>query len=64
MIEDGKYSGYGYIGIDLQFNQPHEIKEYIKKAKYYPDADDLLRGWMKQGKKFKKIVFNQDLDAV
>jgi DNA polymerase-3 subunit epsilon len=60
MIEDGKYSGYGYIGTDLQFNEPHEIKEYIKKAKYYPDADDLLRGWIKQGKKFKKIVFNQD----
>lgn len=56
LIENGKYSGYGYIDSDLQFNEPNELKEYITKTKYYPDADDLLRSWFKLGKKYKKII--------
>ena len=39
-----------------QINSPEEFKSLIKRAEYYPDADDLLRGWLKQDKKVKTII--------
>jgi len=50
LIENGHYSGFGYFDSTVQINSPEEFKTIIKKAHYYPDADILVRGWMKGNK--------------
>jgi DNA polymerase-3 subunit epsilon len=57
LVENRRYVGYGYIDATCQVNEPSEFKSYITEAKYYPDSDVLLRGWLKLGKKVKKVVF-------
>jgi len=57
LVEKRRYAGYGYIDAASQVNEPSDFKSYITKANYYPDADVLLRGWLKQGRKVKKIIF-------
>ncbi|NVO01926.1 MAG: GIY-YIG nuclease family protein [Bacteroidetes bacterium] len=57
LVENGKYAGYGFIESTSQVSDVSELKSYIKQANYYPDADVLLRNWLKQGKKIKKIAF-------
>ena len=56
LVENGRYVGYGYMEGGTQINSPEEFKSLIKRAEYYPDADDLLRGWLKQDKKVKTII--------
>jgi DNA polymerase-3 subunit epsilon len=56
LVENRRYVGYGYIDSTCQVNEPAEFKSYITETKYYPDSDVLLRGWLKQGKKVKKVV--------
>jgi DNA polymerase-3 subunit epsilon len=50
LIENRHYAGYGYFDSTAQISSPEEFKGIIKKATYYPDADDLVRGWMKVNK--------------
>lgn len=50
LIENGHYAGFGYFDSTVQINSPEEFKTIIKKAHYYPDADILVRGWMKANK--------------
>jgi DNA polymerase-3 subunit epsilon len=57
LVENSRYVGYGYIDATCQVNEPSEFKSYITQEKYYPDSDVLLRGWLKQGKKVKKVVW-------
>lgn len=58
LIENGHYAGYGYISEGESFSDLDEVKSYIKLVNYYPDADDLLRAWLKKNK-VKKIVFSK-----
>lgn len=55
LIEKGHFAGYGYFDSTEQINNPDEFKTLVKRCTYYPDADDIVRGWMKQNK-FKKIL--------
>lgn len=55
LIEKGQYAGYGYVDINEQLNTPEELKSIVKKGIVYPDASDLVRGWMKQNPNVKKI---------
>ncbi len=55
LIEKGHYAGYGYIDTTEQISSPEEFKTLVKRTNYYPDADDLVKGWMK-GNKSKVIV--------
>lgn len=57
LIENRRYAGYGFIDSSCVVNEPNDFKSYITKANYYPDADVLLRGWLKQEKKVKKVVW-------
>ncbi len=57
IVENRKYSGYGYIDSSCVVSEPDDFKNYITKATYYPDADVLLRGWMKKVPGVKKIVW-------
>jgi DNA polymerase-3 subunit epsilon len=58
LIENGHYAGYGYMGMDDNFSDMDELKGFIKQVNYYPDADDLLRAWLKKNK-VKKIIFSK-----
>ena len=58
LIENGHYAGYGYISQYDQINSAEELKSNIKRAAYYPDADDLIKGYLKQNNRVKKIVFS------
>jgi DNA polymerase-3 subunit epsilon len=57
LVENRRYTGYGFIDASCSVNDPGDFKSYINRANYYPDADVLLRGWLKRGKKVKKIVW-------
>ena len=56
LIENGHYAGYGYIDKADSFSSIEECKGHIKKSIFYPDADDLIRGFLKNNR-LKKIVF-------
>lgn len=58
LIENGHYAGYGYLTESDSFSSIEELKGYIKAVNYYPDADDLIRGWLKKNN-VKKIVFDR-----
>ncbi len=57
LVENRRYVGYGFIDSSCAVNEPSEFKSYITQGTYYPDADVLLRGWLKLGKKVKKVVW-------
>jgi DNA polymerase-3 subunit epsilon len=57
LIEKGHYTGYGYLDNSEQLSSYEELITIIKRTQYYPDADDLVRGWLKQNPKTKRIVF-------
>lgn len=57
LIENGHYAGYGYISLGDSFSNLDEVKGFVKQVNYYPDADDLLRAWIKKNK-VKKIVLS------
>ncbi len=54
LIENSRYAGYGYIDQYEQISSPEELKGYVKRAEYYPDSDNLVKQFLKQGK--RKIV--------
>jgi DNA polymerase III subunit epsilon len=54
LIENSRYAGYGYIDQFEQVNSPDELKGYVKRASYYPDADNLVKQYLRQGK--RKVV--------
>ncbi|HEY1039990.1 MAG TPA: exonuclease domain-containing protein [Bacteroidia bacterium] len=58
LIEDRKYAGYGYIDQYSQANSPEEIRDLVKRNHYYPDTNDLIRGWCKKNK-FRKVRFEK-----
>jgi DNA polymerase-3 subunit epsilon len=53
LIEDNKYKGYGYIDQTHQISSPDECRDVIKPINYYPDADSLVKGWMKTNRYHK-----------
>jgi DNA polymerase-3 subunit epsilon len=59
LIEDRKYAGHGYIDQTIQANSLDEIKDIVKRKNYYPDMNDLVRGWLKN-KNAKKIILEKN----
>lgn len=57
LIENGHFAGFGYFDEYAQLNSKEDFKNIIKQANYYPDADDLVKSWLKQNSKGKRIVF-------
>jgi DNA polymerase-3 subunit epsilon len=55
LIENSKYVGYGFLDSSTQISDVEELKAQINVATYYPDADDLLRGWLKANKDTKRM---------
>ncbi|HET6227353.1 MAG TPA: exonuclease domain-containing protein [Bacteroidia bacterium] len=60
LIENGCYTGYGYVGEYEQVNSIEDFKNLIQKSTYYPDADDLIKSWMKRNK-YKLIPLNKSV---
>jgi DNA polymerase-3 subunit epsilon len=50
LIENSHYVGFGHYDHFEQISSPEELKSYIKQRNYYPDADDLIRSYIKSGK--------------
>jgi DNA polymerase-3 subunit epsilon len=55
VVENRKYLGYGYFDASCVINEPGDFKNCISRANYYPDADILLRGWLKRAGKVRKV---------
>lgn len=47
LIEEGKYSGYGYFDHTMEVSSHHELKDLVNKTTYYPDSNDLVRSFVK-----------------
>lgn len=58
LVENGHYYGFGYIQKSDQFSSLEECKEYVKKSIFYPDANDLIRGYLKNNR-LKTLVFKE-----
>ena len=56
LVENRHYVGYGYIDRTDTFSSLEECRAIVNKATFYPDADDLIRGFLKTNK-LKTIVF-------
>lgn len=56
LIEKGTYAGYGYFDSSEQISSPEEFKGFIKRSDYYPDANDLVKSFIKKDPKVKRIV--------
>lgn len=46
-IENGHYKGYGYADVTEGIEDPESLKAMIRYTRYYPDADVILRQWLK-----------------
>ncbi len=57
LVEGGHYTGFGYYDRSEPIHSPEELRSIVKRALYYPDADDLIRGWMKGPKSYKYLRF-------
>ena len=63
LIENGHYVGYGYIDSFQTISSLDECKDLVTKSLYYPDADDLIRGFLKNNR-LKKVMFKPILPTV
>lgn len=59
LIENGHYVGHGFIDRADTFSSLDECRGHINKSIFYPDADDLIRGFLKNNR-LKTIVFKQE----
>jgi DNA polymerase III subunit epsilon len=50
LIEDGRYYGYGYISKEEHVASKDDLKSFVKPVQYYPDANDIIRGWLSSNK--------------
>jgi DNA polymerase III subunit epsilon len=55
LIENGRYAGYGYVDKGDPVNSPAELKNFVKRTPYYPDADQLVRSYLKKDNSFRMI---------
>jgi len=62
LIENGHYEGYGYFDKHEQATTAEELKGFVGHRQYYPDADDLVRHFVKQ-EKGRLIVLRKKPDT-
>jgi hypothetical protein len=49
-VEDGRYKGYGYSDSSTQVSTVEDLRGGISSATYYPDADALIRSYLKKAR--------------
>jgi DNA polymerase-3 subunit epsilon len=60
LVESGHYVGFGFGDRSENIQSTEELKGMIKRSIYYPDTDDLVRGWMKSKTSYKYIPFRKN----
>ncbi len=50
LVENSHYVGFGYYDSYEAINSPEQIRGFVSRKSYYPDCDDLVRFFVKQGK--------------
>ena len=54
LVLNNKYLGSGYFDEYTQLHSIADFEEVVTKTDYYPDNDNIVRGWLKANK--PKIV--------
>ncbi len=57
-IENGHYSGYGFVDTTGQMNSPEELKDSVKRTTFYPDNNSIIHGWIKNYS-IKTVILNK-----
>lgn len=57
LIENNNYAGYGYFDATDSISTPEEMKDLVKRVPFYPDANDLIKAWMRQKSGLHRHVF-------
>lgn len=60
LIEENVVRGVGYFDTTAEINSPNDFKNYVKRSTYFPDANDLVRGFLKQNPKIKLYPLGLD----
>jgi DNA polymerase-3 subunit epsilon len=50
LVENSNYAGYGYYDSFEQISSPEELKGCVKRGHYYPDADSMVKQFLRSGK--------------
>ncbi|MDF2448225.1 MAG: exonuclease [Bacteroidota bacterium] len=56
LVENRNFVGYGQLDHSSSFSSIDECRSLITKRPFYPDANDLIKGYLKNNR-LKKIVF-------
>jgi DNA polymerase-3 subunit epsilon len=57
LVEEGRYSGYGYFDAADPVHSPADLKDMVKRSYGHPDSNDLIKSWMKQKGSMGKRIF-------
>lgn len=49
-VKNGRYAGFGYLDESTVLNNPEDLSDYLFASKYFPDADNLIRTFIRAGK--------------
>ena len=60
LVDKGHYSGYGYLDTSYSIASEDELRYATQQKTYYPDADDLVRGFIKDKNRVKIISLNKE----
>ncbi len=61
LVENSKYAGYGYYDTCEPIAVAEDLRSYVKKGNYYPDADLLIRQFVNQGnRRIVKLAHGND----
>lgn len=56
LIDNGRYEGFGYMYKEESIRCLDDAKGYISNRLVYPDADDIIKGYLKNNR-LKKVIF-------
>ena len=55
LIENGNFCGYGYMDASDSVSDQQDLVHLIKRQPFHPDCNDIVRGWLKQNPRVKKV---------
>jgi hypothetical protein len=59
-VEKGKYAGFGYFDSSDSVSSTDDLRNLVRRMEWYPDSNDLIRGWMKKNK-YKLYPFSSEM---
>ncbi len=62
LVDKGHYSGYGYLDTSYSMVSEEELRYVTKQKTFYPDADDLVRGFIKDKSRVKIVSLTKGED--